>query len=66
MKDVYMELWKATVGHTGKLTTPILDYIANYGTFVLADIRQKAVQGIFKHYPYQFRRYIDTWFRSAR
>jgi hypothetical protein len=46
MKDIYMELWKATVGHTGKLTTPILDYIANYGTFVLAVIRQKAVQGI--------------------
>lgn len=39
MNDVYLELWKARVGHTGKLTKPIMDYTDNSETFVLADIR---------------------------
>lgn len=39
MEDVYLELWKARVGHTGKLTKSIMDYIDSYETFVLSDIR---------------------------
>jgi hypothetical protein len=65
MKDVYMELWKAAVGHTGKLTTPILDYIANYGTFVLAAIRQKAVKA-FQGLSISVSALHRHLFRSAR